>query len=103
MPKDFLVMAVKLKILENLLDCYSLMYSFRPTARNTTSTTEPSLQKNVTNSNPLINPCIKSARKFDALSFFGGIFLIIGIGAIVLIGVKFYKVRRTKLPNYSLM
>ena len=50
-----------------------------------------------------MDSCGTSGRKFDALSFFGGIILTVGIAGISFAGYKYYQSRGPKPENYNLM
>ena len=52
---------------------------------------------------PIVDSCGTSGRKFDALSFFGGIILTVGIAGISFAGYKYYQSRGPKPENYNLM
>merc|ERR1711874_282513 len=66
-------------------------------------TTKPSKQKNHPNASPLMESSVKSGRKFDGWSFFGGIILTVGTAAIAFLGVKYYQARSIRPQNYNLM
>jgi len=60
-------------------------------------------KETVPESNPKVDSCGTSGRKFDALSFFGGIILTVGIAGISFAGYKYYQSRGPKPENYNLM
>ena len=61
-------------------------------------------EKKDKNNTTLDNIKKKASRHFDGWSFFGGIILAIGISFIVVIGIKYYRIKtRTTNLNYNLM
>ena len=55
------------------------------------------------NANPAVDCSNKSTRKFDGLSYIGGILTTCGTAAIAFVGIKLFQARRTKTENYNLM
>ena len=55
------------------------------------------------NASPVVDCSNKSTRKFDGLSYFGGVITTCGTAVIAFVGIKLYQGRRTKTENYNLM
>ena len=55
------------------------------------------------NASPVVDCSNKSTRKFDGLSYFGGVITTCGTAAIAFVGIKLFQARRTKTENYNLM